>query len=169
VIAIRVERADEQGAVHAIHEAAFETDLEARLVRRLRSDGEILLSLIAVDDDEPVGNVILSPMQVKADGRFVEAAAVGPIGVLPARHGEGIGSALMRESVDWARTEGFTAMFLLGDPEYYRRFGFRAETAAPFASSYAGPYFQALILDDLFVLPKTGKADYARAFAAFEG
>lgn len=169
MIALRAERPDEQGAVFAIHAAAFETDLEARLADKLRGDGDVLLSLMALDDDEVVGNLILSPMHAEAEGEPVRAAAIGPIGVRPDRQGEAIGSALMHASIDWARDEGYAAIFLLGNPAYYGRFGFAAETAAPFASPYAGPYFQALRLDDIFVLPKSGRADYAPAFTAFEG
>lgn len=168
MIALRPERPSEQGAVFAIHAAAFETDLEARLADKLRADGDVLLSLMALDGDETVGNLILSPMTADADGEPIKVAAVGPIGVLPDRQGEGIGSALMRAGIEWARGEDFTAIFLLGNPDYYGRFGFSAEAAAPFASPYAGQYFQALMLDDTFVVPKSGRADYASAFAAFE-
>lgn len=168
MIALRTERPDDQRAVFAIHAAAFETDLEARLTDKLRGDGEVLLSLVALDGDEPVGNLILSLMVAEGDGMSIRAAAIGPIGVRPDRQGEGIGAMLMRAGIDWARGEGIVAIFLLGNPDYYGRFGFSAETAAPFASTYAGPYFQALLLDDTFVLPKSGRADYAPAFAAFE-
>ena len=51
---------------------------------------------------------------------------------------------------------------------YYGRFGFRAETAAPFASPYAGPYFMALFLDSGLERPESGRADYAPAFGRFE-
>jgi putative acetyltransferase len=168
MIAVRPERPGEQDGVFAIHAAAFETDLEARLADRLRADGDVLLSLMALDGDEPVGNLILSLMHAQAEGEPLKAAAIGPIGVRPDRQGEGIGSALMRACIEWARGEGFAAIFLLGSPNYYGRFGFSAEAAAPFASPYAGPYFQALMLDDTFVVPKSGRADYAPAFAAFE-
>ncbi len=168
MIAVRPERPGEQDTVFAIHAAAFETDLEARLTDHLRSDGDVLLSLMACDGDEPVGNLIQSPMVAEADGKSIKAAAIGPIGVRPDRQRQGIGSALMRAGIEWAKSEDFTAIFLLGDPDYYGRFGFSVETAAPFSSPYAGPYFQALLLDDTFVVPKSGRADYAPAFAAFE-
>jgi putative acetyltransferase len=54
---------------------------------------------------------------------------------------------------------------VLGDPEYYRRFGFAPETAAPFASPYAGPFLMALRLHEGIALPASGRADYARAFS----
>ena len=55
---------------------------------------------------------------------------------------------------------------MLGEPDYYCRFGFAAQTAAPFASPYAGPYFMALALAPGLVPPVSGTAVYAPAFAA---
>lgn len=167
MIRIRRER-NESVIVRAIHKAAFATDAEARLIDRLHTDGDICLSLIAEEEGEAVGNAILSAMNVEADGKPFQAAALGPIGVLPEHQKQGVGSALMTAAVDWARKEGFAAMFLLGDPRFYARFGFSIEAARPFASPYAGPHWQALILDERFMLPKSGRADYARAFAAIE-
>lgn len=167
MIGIRPER-DEAEAVRAIHAAAFETDREARLVDRLREDGDIACSLMAVDGERTVGNVILSPMRAEIDGRPVRAVALGPIGVLPERQREGIGGALIEAAIAWARAEGFAAMFLLGEPDYYRRFGFSAEAARHFASPYAGEYWQALALDAVPLAAGTGRADYAGAFASFE-
>lgn len=124
MIALRAEQSGEQDAVFAIHTASFETDLEARLVNRLRADGDVLLSLMAVGGDAPVGSLILSPVSAEADGARFKAAAIGPVSVLPDRQGDGIGSALIRAGIAWARDEGFVAIFLLGSPDYYRRFGF---------------------------------------------
>ena len=54
---------------------------------------------------------------------------------------------------------------MLGEPEYYARFGFSAGAAGPFASPYAGPWFMALPLRPDYVAPARGTAAYARAFA----
>jgi putative acetyltransferase len=64
-----------------------------------------------------------------------------------------------------ARATGEELVFVLGEPDYYARFGFSAATAAPFASPYAGPYFMALALRPGFALPEAGEANYARAFS----
>ena len=50
----------------------------------------------------------------------------------------------------------------LGEPDYYRRFGFSVEAAGAFASPYAGPYFQALMLAP--DAPKAGRVSYPAAF-----
>src|SRR3546814_14909216 len=71
----------------------------------------------------------------------------------------------MQSAVRAMADKGVEIAFLLGEPEYYRRFGFDPRVAAPFSSPYAGPYFMALALCDGFKLPERGRAEYAEAFA----
>jgi putative acetyltransferase len=85
--------------------------------------------------------------------------------VLPGFQGGGIGAGLIEAALGIARATGEEIVFVLGEPDYYRRFGFSAEAAAPFASPYAGPYFMALALRPGFALPAAGEAAYARAFS----
>ena len=165
---IRSAKISDTAAIAAVHKAAFESDAEARLFAMLADDGDICLSLVAEEGGRIVASNILSAESVTGDGAAITAWAVGPIGVLPELQKLGVGSALMEEAIALARAQNIQMLFLLGDPKYYSRFGFSAETAAPFASPYAGPYFQALLLDADLGLPKTGKADYAPAFARLE-
>ena len=150
-------------AIRTVHSQAFPTAAEADLVERLHADGDAAVSMVA-DDGGIVGHMLLSRMRVDADGRRIRALALAPVAVLPERQGQGIGSALVEASLAAAREQGAQIVFLLGEPEYYSRFGFDAATAAPFSSPYAGPYFQALLLDGLS-LPASGTAEHAPAFA----
>jgi predicted N-acetyltransferase YhbS len=52
------------------------------------------------------------------------ALLLGPIAVDPDRQGEGIGVALITQSLQKAKKLGFSRVILVGDPEYYNRFGF---------------------------------------------
>src|SRR3546814_11989754 len=65
-----------------------------------------------------------------------------------------LGTRLMQSAVRAMADKGVEIAFLLGEPEYYRRFGFDPRVAAPFSSPYAGPYFMALALCDGFKLPE---------------
>ena len=156
--------ADADG-IGAIHAAAFGRDAEAKLVRMLEADGDALVSLVAGIEGARVGHVLFSRMTVNADGEPVAAAGLAPLGVLPSYQGLGIGSALIREGLSLLSTLGIRQCFVLGHPNYYSRFGFRVETAAPYLSPYAGPHFMALALDSALPLPERGRADYAPAFA----
>ena len=83
--------------------------------------------------------------------------------VLPGHQKQGIGGRLIERGLAAANGRGAAIAFVVGDPDYYGRFGFRCETAAPFASPYAGPHFMAQWPSSPRV-PAAGQADYAPAF-----
>jgi len=94
------------------------------------------------------------------------ALALAPVSVIPARQRGGIGSLLIKEAVNRARTKGWAAIFVLGDPNYYERFGFNRDEAMGFTSPYAGHHFMVLKLSPS--LPSTGDLRHAPAFAALD-
>ena len=153
-------------AVRSIHLAAFPTAAEADLVARLDDDFDSEISLVAEQAGEIVGHAMLSRMSVSAGSRAFRALGLGPVGILPGTQGSGIGSELIRSALAIAGTLGEEVVFVLGEPEYYSRFGFSAEAAAPFASPYAGPYFMAHWLRPNADPAVAGEADYAPAFAS---
>lgn len=165
---IRLATVDDAAGIRIVHAAAFPTELEADLVERLGRDSDAVISVIASVDGSIVGHVLLSRMQVVGDGRKVEALGLGPVAVLPTLRSQRIGSELIEAGLRAAGAIGAEMVFVLGEPEYYGRFGFDEKAARPFASSYAGPYFQAKILAAGFELPAGGTADYASAFAEVE-
>jgi putative acetyltransferase len=113
--------------VFALHAAAFArpgeaTAPEAVLVAALRTDGDIVpeLSIVAEHDNDIVGHVVCSRATV--DGQ--PSLGLGPLGVCPDRQRQGVGQALMHAVLAAADALGAPGVFLLGDPAYYRRFGF---------------------------------------------
>lgn len=168
-MSIRPAAPGDAAAIRAVLIAAFPTTVEADLVEALTRDGDATVSLVAERAGEVVGHVLLSRMRVSGDGRAFRAVGLGPVGVLPGFQGGGIGAGLIKGALAIARATGEALVFVLGEPDYYRRFGFSAEAAAPFASPYAGPYFMALALRPGFVLPAAGEAAYARAFSDLPG
>jgi len=152
-------------AVRAVHEAAFPAGAEADLVDALDAAGDTVLSLVADEEGAIAGHILLSRMRAEGDGCAIRALGLAPVAVMPERQGEGIGARLIWTALMQARLLEEDMVFVLGDPGYYERFGFSAETAAPFASPYAGPHFMALSLCDGFIPPAAGTASYAPAFA----
>jgi putative acetyltransferase len=164
-VTIRPAEPGDADAIRAVHCAAFPTVAEADLVETLSREGDAIVSLVAERDGEVVGHVLLSRMRVSGDGRAWRAAGLGPVGVVSGFQGGGIGAGLIEAAIGIARATGEELVFVLGEPDYYRRFGFSAQAASPFASPYAGPYFMALALQPGFTLPAAGEAAYARAFS----
>ncbi len=145
-------------SVRTLLEAAFPTPLEAGLVEQLRSDGDAVIELVAVEDDGIVGHILFSPVEAP-----FRALALAPVAASPQRQSQGIGSALIEEGHRRARDAGYDAIFVLGEPEYYARFGYDAALATGFKSPYSGPYFMLLPLRE--TLPaSSGEVRHARAF-----
>lgn len=155
---IRDEEPRDRAAVRAVIEAAFARPDEADLVDRLREDGDREVSLVAVEGGAIVGHVLFSKM-----GAPFRALGLAPVAVAPTRQRSGIGSRLIRAGLERARAAGWQGVFVLGDPAYYRRFGFDPALAAGFACAYAGPHLMALALGP--ALPAGGgEIAYAPAF-----
>jgi putative acetyltransferase len=104
-------------APHAAHTEQF-------IVAALRKAGQLTVSLVAELGGEIVGHVAVSPVVLTdgSPGWF----GLGPISVLPGHQGRGIGSRLMNEALRLLRERSAAGCVLVGDPGYYRRFGFRA-------------------------------------------
>jgi putative acetyltransferase len=159
-VTIRPAEPGDAAAIRRVLMAAFPTSAEADLVEALTRDGDAIVSLVAEREGEMVGHVMLSRMRHPR-----RAVGLGPVGVVPGFQGGGIGARLIEAALGIARATGEEIVFVLGEPDYYRRFGFSTQAAAPFASPYAGPYFMALTLKPGFALPAEGEAAYARAFS----
>ncbi len=151
---IRPERAGDAAAVRRVLAAAFGQDDEADLVERLRP---IARAFVAEIEGEVAGHVMTSPM------RGPRAAGLAPLAVAAPFRRRGVGAALVERAIAAAREDGMAGVFVLGDPAYYGRFGFAAETAAPFACRYAGPHLMALELEP-GALAAGGPLDYAAPF-----
>ncbi len=158
---IRSETPDDRAGIRAVHLASFPGPGEADLVDRLRQDGDAVLSLVAIEDGAVAGHVMLSRM--KAPFR---ALGLGPVAMLPGWRKRGIAARLIGEGIRRARADSWDGIFVLGEPAYYQRFGFTAAMAAGFESPYGGPYLMALALNGGGLPAKSGRIDYAPAFAA---
>lgn len=97
------------------------TGTEAGIVEALRRDGALALSLVAESDGEVIGYLAASTARVGMEDGW---GLIGPLAVLPSRHRQGVGMALMTEALHRLRATGRGAA-LVGDPGYYGRFGFR--------------------------------------------
>jgi len=106
---------------HPMHKLGAEP-VEHRIVEHLRAQSALSLSLLAEDGGEAVGHIAFSPAVVgdNTGGWYL----LGPVGVIPARQGQGIGSALIREALERLRRNKAAGVVLVGDPAYYERFGF---------------------------------------------
>ncbi len=151
--------------IDALLRAAFPGAAEADLVRRLRSDGDLALSLVAEEEGDIIGQVAFVPVALDPDPGY-RVWGLAPLSVLPHRQGQGIGSALTEAGLDRAATEGIGLVLVLGDQNYYGRFGFDTMLAEGIDVAWAGPYFAGLTLIETGA--PSGKATYPAAFSALD-
>ena len=157
---VRFETPDDIAAIRIVEEIAFGQPAEAQLVDDLRTAGDSVFSLVVVDDGIVVGHVLFSRMNAP-----FPALALAPIAVLPEYRRTGFASRLIQQGIARSETAGWRGIFVLGDPAFYRRFGFDAAKAAGFSSPYAGPHLMALPLGGGELPARTGIIQHAPAFA----
>lgn len=123
-VTIEPENPGQYHLIRLIHHAAFGQWQEADLVDGLRQSKALSLSLVAQAGGIALGHAALSP--VKLDSSFFRKNWMGlaPVGVLKAYQKRGIGSALTQHIISEAQSRKIQAIFVLGDPTYYTRFGF---------------------------------------------
>jgi putative acetyltransferase len=159
---IRDEAERDLAAIRTVHRLAFGGESEGSLVDALRVSGDAAISLVAEREDRVVGHVLLSRLHAP-----MRALALAPVGVLPDHQRQGIGSALIRAALERAQGDHWEAVFVVGEPAYYRRFGFCAEAARGHVCTYAGDFFMVRALGAA-ALPTTGGIDYPAPFRALE-
>lgn len=109
--------------VEALYDLCFAPGREALSSYRLRDDIPPVraLSRVARDENGILGGAIRYwPVRVGN----VRALLLGPVAVHPTAQGEGLGGALIRDTLDAAQHLGWARVLLVGDLPYYRRFGF---------------------------------------------
>lgn len=164
-IKIRGETSSDAPIIEALTASAFlnaahTSHTEQYIVGALRRAGMLAVSLVAEADGVVIGHIAISPVSISdgASGWF----GLGPISVLPQYQRRGIGSQLMREALRLLRERGAAGCVVLGEPEYYGRFGFRADPNLVLPGVPA-EYFQTVSFDSS--RPR-GSVTYHEAFNA---
>lgn len=163
---IRAENENDRDAVHAINASAFPTSAEAGLVNALRDQAQPIISLVAEDAGEVVGHIMFSP--VSLDGASeLKIMGLAPMAVLPNHQCKGIGTALVNAGLDQCKNSGTSAVVVLGQADYYPRFGFSPSSKFDIKSEYDVPeeVFMALELLPDALSCKTGLVKYHDAFS----
>ncbi|WP_309734724.1 N-acetyltransferase [Chamaesiphon sp. OTE_75_metabat_556] len=145
-IKIRSESPSDVTAIAAVTEAAFlnaphTSHTEQFIANALRKAGMLSVSLVAEDHGAIVGHVAISPITISdgSSGWYI----LGPISVTPDRQGLGIGSQLVKQALTELSKLAASGCVLVGNPNYYGRFGFKPEPALVLPD-VPPEYFQAI-------------------------
>lgn len=145
-IKLRSEKPSDLAAIEALIAAAFHaaphaSHTEQFIVNALRQAQQLSISLIAADGEDIVGHVAVSPVSVSDGSKGWYG--LGPLSVAPAYQGRKIGSRLVEQALLKLKGMHASGCVVLGEPGYYRRFGFQVVPALVFPG-VPPEYFQAL-------------------------
>ncbi|ACD31290.1 GNAT family N-acetyltransferase [Francisella tularensis] len=146
-VKIRYEKLKDQELIYKLISEAFDTSDEEKLVRLLHTDHQSLISLVAeTDDSSIIGQAIISKMTAEKD-ETLKIYALAPMSVAPKYQHQGIGSKLIEAIIKEAKKNNINAIFVLGHPSYYPKFGFKPATEYQIKCEYDVPADVFMILD----------------------
>jgi putative acetyltransferase len=162
---VRREQISDCDSIRDIIRAAFADNPhsqhnEQSIVAKLRAANALTVSLVAVDGAEIVGHVACSPVWI--NNKKSNWFGLGPVAVRPDRQGHGIGAMLVRASIERLKSFNAEGIVLLGEPAYYGRFGFTAQSELKLPGAPAS-YFLCLSLGGDIA---SGVVSYHAAFSA---
>ena len=130
---IRPEKPQEYPFIYNLVKVAFETAKvsngdEQNYVDRLRSGDCYIseLALVAEENGVIIGHIMFTKTYVLTGTERVEALLIAPLSVELPHRKRGVGTKLVTEGFKIAKQLGFNSVFVVGDPAYYSRFGFRS-------------------------------------------
>lgn len=104
--------------------ARFGKSSEILRRNRLPADG---LAFVAFEGTHMIGTVRLWNVNAGDAG---DALLLGPLAVDKIYSGSGVGAGLVYAALNAAQSAGHRSVLLVGDPDYYARFGFDARPAS---------------------------------------
>ncbi|MBK0034194.1 N-acetyltransferase [Erwinia sp. S43] len=165
---IRTEIGVDAASIDGLLRRSFPTSAEAELVQQLREDGLLTLGVVATDDEGQVlGYAAFSPVTLNEEDR--QWVGLSPLAVDESVRGQGLGKQLVYEGLDTLNEFGYAAVVVLGDANFYTRFGF--ESAAQHQLHCRWPDTETALqvyklADDAFE-SVTGEIGYSEPFNRF--
>jgi predicted N-acetyltransferase YhbS len=130
---IRQEKLADFQSIYFLVETAFQTakvsnGAEQDYVKKLRASSNYIpeLALVTEQNAKLVAHIMLTKTYVAMGGSKFEALLLAPLCVALEYRKRGIGSKLIAKSFEYAKNLRYTSVFVVGDPAFYGRFGFKS-------------------------------------------
>jgi len=165
---IRPERENDTLKIREVNDSAFGQKNEGILIERLRQTENFIpeLSLVAELNDEIIGHILFYPVIIRSPTSKFRSISLGPMAVSPEYQRQGIGSQMVKEGLETAKTLGHKSVIVVGHPEYYPRFGFKPASQwkikVPFDVPDEAFLALELVIDEL--KGKSGTVEYPEEF-----
>lgn len=124
---VKPETSNDFKIIYSIHNDAFSRNNESKLIDILRKTASFdnRLSLVAFIGQQAVGHILFYPLNIKTNSNLIPTLGLVPLAVKPEFQNQGIGTKLVIEGLKQAKSLGYNSIIVTGDPNYYRRFGFK--------------------------------------------
>ncbi|WP_171021603.1 GNAT family N-acetyltransferase [Parasedimentitalea maritima] len=128
-IEISDELPENSGDIEQLYRDAFPDEDLVPLVKKLLASGDEVLSLTATKGGNLVGHAVFTTCGIAIENEASDqgVALLGPVAVLAALQKQGIGGSLIQKGLERLTASGIAQVFVLGDPNYYSRFGFQED------------------------------------------
>ena len=164
LVNVRPENERDINAIEKVISSAFEkhpysNHREQFIVSQLRVSSALSVSLVAEYDEKIIGHISFSIVKINGEECFWYGLA--PVSVSPEHQKSGVGSQLIRAGLEAIKGKGARGCVLLGEPEYYEKFGFKAMDSLVL-EGVPPELFLCLCFDEFI---PTGKVEYHQSFA----
>ena len=122
---IRETNLDEIEKLIFLYSNAFPAEDLSPLINQLHNDSKNVFSFVIEEQQDIIGHICFSLCYIK--GHEDKLALLGPLAVLPVRQKQGIGSLLINFGMKFLTARNYKKVLVLGDPNYYGRYGFLQE------------------------------------------
>lgn len=148
--------------------AEFSDKSEHILVKKLRESKEFIseLSLVAKVEDSVIGHILYTKIHIYEGDKRYESLALAPLSVLPEYQNMGVGSKLIKSSIEIAKRLGYTSVVVLGHEHYYSKFGFKPSYLFDIKAPFDVPKeaYMVLELEEGALKNISGVVEYSKAF-----
>jgi putative acetyltransferase len=123
---IRPEQPKDYDAIDRLNQLAFNQPNEAELVRRIRASEDYIpdISFVAEYQGKIIGHILLSFVDLVGENTF-KILCLAPLAVLPDYQNQGVGSTLVKASLEGAEAKAEALVVLVGHSWFYPKFGFK--------------------------------------------
>ena len=172
-IKLRQESSEDFEEVFSVIESAFKNEAysdqkEQFLVEKLRTSKAFIpeLSIVAENNGEIVGHILLTKIEIKDNHQSFESLALAPVSVKPGSQKKGIGGQLINEAHRIAKTLGYKSIVLLGHEAYYPKFGYELASKYGIKIPFDAPDENCMVLElvEDGLIGVSGMVDYAKEF-----
>ena len=177
-LVFRQEEPGDYAAVEALTREAFWNVYqpgcdEHYIIHSMRGSSAVIreLNWVCEDRGRLCGHIFYTRTKVVSeDGQAYPVISFGPVSVHPDDQKKGIGSALIRMTLEMAGKMKFPGAVITGNPQYYHRFGFRpaADYGIVFEDGSSFPALMACELETHGLDPVHGRMFFCREFTAVD-